>query len=359
MFQAYWETITKGDAFVQRDPYALHILHPLGGSEYGSRTNIEYVYREHVWNCSWAYTNSIIAVHGLGGDPWDTWTDKSTGNNWLKDFLPNVLPNARIMTFGYNSQIKFSNSVSTIDDFAKELLNRIRIEHQQGGTDMCRPLIFICHSLGGIVVKKVNPLGDIPPACCVITKKKVQALILAHEGGERFDFIKKSCRGIIFLGTPHRGSKVADLGKILSTIVNSLTLSAAIRSPLLNDLRSKSGVLQTISRQFVMRSKDLQIISFYETEVMVGGSLSVLVSFSFFFSFAVSVIFLTLFGYKVVDEDSATIGTANETTIPINANHHTMCKFPDEECPKYNFVKGTILEMTGDVLGSAIEITQG
>lgn len=36
-----------------------------------------------------------------------SWRHRGTGVMWLKDLLPASLPNARIMTFGYNS--KFTN----------------------------------------------------------------------------------------------------------------------------------------------------------------------------------------------------------------------------------------------------------
>src|ERR1700693_3158025 len=47
----------------------------------------------------------IIAIHGLNGHYEATWTDRTTGANWLKDpeFLRKDIPNARIQSFGYNS----------------------------------------------------------------------------------------------------------------------------------------------------------------------------------------------------------------------------------------------------------------
>jgi surfactin synthase thioesterase subunit len=94
-----------------------------------------------------------VAVHGLGGH-WDkTWSD-SNGKNWLRDFLPEEFPNARIMAFGYDSKMFFSSSVTDIEDVACTLLNRLDGERDKRHKN--RPIVFIAHSLGGIVVKKVS-----------------------------------------------------------------------------------------------------------------------------------------------------------------------------------------------------------
>jgi hypothetical protein len=105
-------------------------------------------------------TVDIVAVHGLGGHYQTTWTwfptnpNTSSPCNWLEDLLPHEFPNARIMSFGYNSAVVHSKSVGDISTFAEQLLqflSRERFSREQ----KIRPIIFICHSLGGIVVKKV------------------------------------------------------------------------------------------------------------------------------------------------------------------------------------------------------------
>jgi len=83
------------------------------------------------------------------------------------------MPAARIMTFGYDSSLAFSKSRAGIESFARDLLNRLRLLRTD--YEVCspcsaelrnqslliptkcqdRPLVFITHSLGGIVAKQV------------------------------------------------------------------------------------------------------------------------------------------------------------------------------------------------------------
>jgi alpha-beta hydrolase superfamily lysophospholipase len=94
----------------------------------------------------------IIAIHGINGHYLRTWTEGSS--NWLRDFLPEDLPTARIMSLGYDSRVAFSSSVGNIDKFADQLLAYLNRERKEP-TTQDRPIIFICHSMGGLVMKQV------------------------------------------------------------------------------------------------------------------------------------------------------------------------------------------------------------
>lgn len=82
----------------------------------------------------------IIAIHGLDGHRENTWKDKQDHQQsaedqplWLRDFLPADLPGSRIFTYGYNSKVLGSSSVSHIDSFAEQLLQGLHIntsDHQ-------------------------------------------------------------------------------------------------------------------------------------------------------------------------------------------------------------------------------------
>lgn len=69
---------------------------------------------------------SIISIHGLDGNPEDSWMAPN-GKMWLRDFLPSIIPQARIMTYGYDADTKGSKPLSndTIDGIAKTMLGHL------------------------------------------------------------------------------------------------------------------------------------------------------------------------------------------------------------------------------------------
>ena len=69
----------------------------------------------------------IIAIHGICGDPLKTWMHES-GALWLRDFLHKGISGARVFSFGYDAEVALTKSLATLDNFARSLLNNIKLE---------------------------------------------------------------------------------------------------------------------------------------------------------------------------------------------------------------------------------------
>jgi hypothetical protein len=75
----------------------------------------------------------IVAIHGIGGDAYKTWTHEN-GTLWLRDLLPKSIKGARIFSFGYDAEVVLTKSQAELDDFARSLLNKLRVERDH---DVC------------------------------------------------------------------------------------------------------------------------------------------------------------------------------------------------------------------------------
>ncbi|KAF5228483.1 hypothetical protein FAUST_11030 [Fusarium austroamericanum] len=133
-------------------------------------------------------TIDICFVYGLTGNRDSTWIAKGKSKPWLETLLPLKLTNARILTYGYDAYIVQKPVASTngLIDHAKNLLNDLSTDRACSNASS-RPLVFIAHSLGGLVYKEAILLSRNNP------KPHLRGI---------FDCTK----GIIFLGTPHKGS---------------------------------------------------------------------------------------------------------------------------------------------------------
>ncbi|KAF2100842.1 hypothetical protein NA57DRAFT_36754 [Rhizodiscina lignyota] len=98
----------------------------------------------------------IVAVHSLNEDSVEAWTDDATGINWLQDLLPKQLKIARILTYGYDASYETffgAHAASNIQRIAHSFLQQLQADRRLEKAQK-RPIIFICHGLGGVLVKK-------------------------------------------------------------------------------------------------------------------------------------------------------------------------------------------------------------
>ena len=211
---------------------------------------------------------------------------------WPRDLLPKVIPNTRIYTWGYDADIhKFGSPTSqnTIHQYSSSLLSDLA-DLQESCSDKSTSIIFVVHSLGGIIVKDaIN-----------------QSL---QTEGTRLKGVAPTVYAICFLGTPHRGSKTASIGKVAYQVTVAATRRPNLK--LLEGLERNSETLDRISDSFrqTLLKHDIKIYSFREEKETRK---------------------YVIFSSIVVDSDSAKFGDGKEEVASIPDNHSGMTKFESE-----------------------------
>lgn len=272
----------------------------------------------------------IVFVHGLRGNPKTTWEgfDQETEEQvfWPKSLLPGSVKESRIFTFGYPTDFVTFYGINTepvthtsIDHHSASLISQLgnfRRETQKS----TQPIIFVAHSLGGLVV-----------ANSLIAKYDTDA-----QGQEVVDH---TC-GAIFLGTPFKGSEKAPWAELVR---RSLKMFGDSNNQTIKDLDKRSEKLRAISNDFHLllsrrlsseSLKPIQVACFFE-EIETTKTLFLGVQKG-----------LGL----IVTQDSATL--AGCKPVGINATHQTMCRFANVNTTGYKLVVGKIQEMIKNFMKS-------
>ncbi|KAG9220126.1 hypothetical protein CCMSSC00406_0007179 [Pleurotus cornucopiae] len=162
--------------------------------------------------------------------------------------------------------------------------------------------------MGGLVVKKVLRYVLNPSIMADI----LQALLLAREleADGQYKAILNSVRGVVFIGTPHRGGNGVDGAKFIANFVRAFNVD--VRYDLISSLRPASTDLFDLSNSFGRLLADrnhIKIATLYETKKTRIG--------------------WPVVGKRVwiVDEQSAILGVAGERRLSINTNHTDLIKF--------------------------------
>ena len=123
-------------------------------------------------------------------------------------------------------------------------------------------MIFVCHSLGGIVFNQVH-LPPIPMLSLLLTCSK--ALVSAHsDQQDRYEWFVRSIIGVVYLGTPHRGSRYASWAYWPAKI-SGLSCFNTVRVDLLRYLRRNSAALDDLRQTVQPYLEKIFVVSFYET----------------------------------------------------------------------------------------------
>ena len=174
---------------------------------------------------------------------------------WPKDLLKEDFPKARVMTFGYNTSITQGYHAAhqgNIFSHARDLLYRLEAKRRNVAK---RDLVFIAHSLGGILVKEALRRSETDP------DPKINRIFM-------------STTGVFFFGTPHRGSKdwasfgegvAAVAGRLLGVDTNDKVIHALLPTGSELELCRESFAVQ-----WVKRGDRLMVRTFQESKGVTG-----------------------------------------------------------------------------------------
>lgn len=243
-----------------------HIINPLGLTE--------------VFSPAAPASVDVVFVHGIFGHPKDTWTCAEEDVFWPAELLPPVLEDegTRVLTYGYEAGAEvFTDGESkhqiheVIRSLGRDLASNRQVcdmidQRTWYGPDIykvrkasTRPLVWVAHSLGGLIVKGVGTEESDVPFRWITHLHKV----LAHSSKSSVPDLRPismSTYGIIFLSTPH----------IILPLHIDLLCEAAVCKEVGNithtikKLSAKYTALQTLNQEFLGLAHRYQLHCFRE-----------------------------------------------------------------------------------------------
>ncbi|KKZ64975.1 hypothetical protein EMCG_09120 [[Emmonsia] crescens] len=247
----------------------------------------------------------IVAVHGLNGNAIKTWTCETDNVCWLSNLLPTYINNARVLSWGYNAKINSLMGGSTSSDrilqhaqtLTEELQSDRELEDATG-----RPIIFVCHSLGGIIVKK---------ALAFSSRQTGPKTARLHS-------IYTCTYGILFFGTPHNGSSHSSALNSAQKLASLVVPKKAVlfETSLVNALKEGSETLQSINDEFLPLTPRFRLFFLWE---------QLRTDLKYTKDYIVS-----------IDSAVPTLDGIEKCAIP--ADHRGMCKFQNANSPGFRTV---------------------
>ena len=225
----------------------------------------------------------VIFVHGLTGDPQQTWSVDESGEFW-PEWLCTDVDELSIYTLGYPADLfeKWAKKEMDMFERAGNVLERFA-----GNGLGERPIVFIAHSLGGILTK-------------MILRKSCEA------EDDDWRRISDVTRLVVFLSTPHTGAALASVLNVVPNTSKHIKLIA-----------NEFGVLEDLNdhyRSLANGRDDLSTAVYYEKHA-------------------------THKAVVVVSRDSADPGVAKATPVPVDKDHINICKPVDRNDIVYLGIK--------------------
>ncbi|KAJ2985713.1 hypothetical protein NUW58_g5388 [Xylaria curta] len=279
----------------------------------------------------------ICFAHGFTGHPVRTWRSKKRAMNtepsaqkhsrrakfgkfisrshqddpepefmyWPRDLLPGIIPRGRVLTFGYDTNIRHSLngpiSQNRLSDHATDFLSALGSYRSQ---DDRRPLIFVAHSLGGLLVKDTLRLSK----------------SYEHAQPDLYR-VYSSTRSLFFFGTPHAGADPCNtFHGVLLSIIKAVGFRA--NNEIVRTLMPGAERSKLLADDFLKMTseRDWEIYTFQEE--LVHSAL----------------------GVKIVEDYSSCINDPqHERIVHIRADHVDMCRFTGADDPEFHKASSALL----------------
>ncbi|KAK3323220.1 ankyrin repeat-containing domain protein [Cercophora scortea] len=256
----------------------------------------------------------IVFVPGLGAHPQDSWKSNKNDFNWTsdKDGLAKDFPRARFLLYMYESAwtgpLKVKQFMSNIASTLLQGLNSKR-EHCPR-----RPIVFIGHSMGGLVIAK--------------------AITIADARHDLYPVMFETIAGCLFFGTPFGGAAAAAAAHMFSQIGDFFDVTEP--SKLLDLMKPDDEGLRELKDEFVRLAGKLNpkidLFCFYETHETDFTKLAGLPSF-----------FRPLIPKKIAE--FVTRGSATLTGVDqmgLAAIHRDLVKFDSFKDERYQLIRSPI-----------------
>ncbi|XP_078412941.1 protein SERAC1 isoform X1 [Cetorhinus maximus] len=281
-------------AEVMKSPHVIQASHAARALANLDRETVEEKYEDGIYILHPQFRTSqpikadVLFIHGLLGAAFKTWRQKDHSDMenkdtnytecWPKTWLAADCPRLRILSVEYDSHLSDWRSKCPMENERKSLAYRGRelLTKLKAAGVGDRPVVWVAHSMGGLLVKKM--------------------LLDASEDPEMRSVVQNT-QGIVFYSVPHSGSRLAEY-----SVGARFLLFPSVE---VKELSKDSPALRELNNNFTkfIREHEVNILSFGEMLPTYIGSMIKL---------------------HVVPLNSADLGIGD--FIPLDVNHLNICK---------------------------------
>jgi hypothetical protein len=219
----------------------------------------------------------ILFIHGLTGDPFDTWTTTGVDKQYWPKWICEAFPEVSVYTLGYPASLleKWARSEMNLHERANNMLEQLA---SKGIGD--RSIAIVTHSLGGIIAKEMLRTSN---EC-------------SDSGWRR---VAENTRLAVFMATPHTGASLASVVKLFIPRLSSTFVDL---------LANSEGYLTSLNQSYrdLANGKSITTISYYEKYKAKGT-------------------------FLVVSPESADPGVGKTRPVAVDADHISICKPANRE----------------------------